>query len=386
MTRNLVFILIMLLIIYFLIPNKLEDEKEKKKEEQEITEMRGIFISYIELGNYIKNKSEEESKKNIDDIIRNTKKAKFNTLFLQVRSHMDSIYNSKLFPISKNIVLNNNKSYDILDYFIKQAKKSNIDIYAWVNPYRIDKTIDENSTYYERIKDDIKLVGDTYYLNPASSNTTKLICDGIEEIVANYKVKGIIFDDYFYPSKDIDIDNYKKENSNLSIEEYRLNKITDMLYKVNKTIKNKNKKVLFGISPEGNIDNNYNKNYLDVKKIASSNKYVDFLMPQIYYGFDNETKPFIDVYKEWNEMINDKKIKLYVALALYKSGKLDFYAKNGKEEWINNYDIIKRQVLHIREENNDSGFSIFRYDNLFNPSNYTENTVKEVENLNSILY
>ena len=49
-----------------------------------------------------------------------------------------------------------------------------------------------------------------------------------------------------------------------------------MIYQVNKTIKKENKKVLLGISPEGNIDNNYNKNYLDVGKITSNNKYIDF--------------------------------------------------------------------------------------------------------------
>ena len=299
---------------------------------------------------------------------------------------MDSIYKSNIFPVSNNIILDNGKNFDVLDYFIKKARKKGIDIYAWVNPYRINKKIDEKSNYYEKVKNDIKLVGDTYYLNPASSNTTELICNGIKEIVDNYDVKGIIFDDYFYPSKDIDLDYYQKEKNNLSIEEYRLNKISDMLYKVNNTIKKKSKNILFGISPEGNIDNNYNKNYLDIKKITSDKKYIDFIMPQIYYGFENEVKPFGSVLKEWNEIISDKRIKLYVALALYKTGKLDIYAKKGREEWINNYDVIKRQVLHIREENKDKGFSVFRYDNLFNPNNYTENTVKEVENLNSILY
>ena len=382
MTRNLVFILIILLFIYFLIP---EVTKDNNLREGKNKELRGIFVSYIELSNYIKGKSEKLSKKNIDQIINQTKNYKFNTLFLQVRSHMDSIYKSNIFPMSSNIILNDNSSFDVLDYFIKKAKENNIDIYAWVNPYRINTSIDKNCNYYERVKDDIKLVGDTYYLNPASSNTTELICDGIEEIVKKYDVKGIIFDDYFYPSKDIDVDNYNNENSNISIEEYHLNKITDMVYRVNNTIKKTNKKVLFGISPEGNIDNNYNKNFLDIKKITSDKKYIDFIMPQIYYGFENETKPFTSVLKEWNEIIKDKRINLYVALALYKSGKLDIYAKKGREEWINNYDIIKRQVLHIRKENKDMGFSIFRYDNLFNTENYTENTVKEVENLNSIL-
>lgn len=383
MTKNLVFVLIILIFIYLLIPNKYVRKDNEKNNNKEL---RGIFISYIELGNYIKGKSIEVSKKNIDEIIMNTKKTKFNTLFLQVRSHMDSIYKSEIFPVSNNIILDDNSSFDVLDYFIKKAKKSGIDIYAWVNPYRINKNVDQKSNYYEKVKDDIKLVGDTYYLNPASSNTTKLICEGIKEIVKKYDVKGIIFDDYFYPSKDIDLDSYKKDNSSLSIEEYRLNKITDMIYQVNKTIKKENKKVLFGISPEGNIDNNYNKNYLDVGKITSNNKYIDFIIPQIYYGFENEAKPFDNVLKEWNELIKDKRINLYVALALYKTGKLDIYAKKGREEWINNYDVIKRQVLHIRDNSKDKGFSIFRYDNLFNPSNYTENTVKEVENLNSILY
>ena len=383
MTRNLVLILIILLFIYFLIPDVTKDEANLRKEDNK--ELRGIFVSYIELSNYIKGKTLEASKKNIDEIIKNTKNKKFNTLFLQVRSHMNSIYKSKYFPISTDIILNDNSSFDVLDYFIKKAKKNNIDIYAWVNPYRINKSIDQNSNYYSRVKDDIKLVGDTYYLNPASDNTTELICDGIEEIVEKYDIKGVIFDDYFYPSKDIDLDSYKNENTSLSIDEYRLNKITDMIYRVNKTIKKKNKSVLFGISPEGNIDNNYNKNYLDIKKITSDNKYIDFIMPQIYYGFENETKPFDSVLNEWNEVIKDKRINLYVALALYKSGKLDLYAKKGREEWINNYDVIKRQVLHIREKNKDKGFSVFRYDNLFNPDNYTENTVKEVENLDSIL-
>ena len=382
MTKNLVLILIILLVIYTLIPDSNRKDKVIKKGNDEL---RGIFVSYIELSNYIKGKSIEESKKNIDEIINNTKKNKFNTLFLQVRSHMDSIYKSDIFPISNHIILNNNSSFDVLEYFIKKAKKEHIDIYGWVNPYRINKSIDENARYYEKVKNDIKLVGDTYYLNPASSNTTELICDGIEEIVSKYDVKGIIFDDYFYPSKDIDLDTYKEENSNLSIEEYHLNKITDMLYKVNQTIKKKNKKILFGVSPEGNIDNNYNKNFLDIKKITSDKKYIDFIMPQIYYGFENETRPFDTVLKEWNEIIKDKKIKLYVALALYKSGKIDVYAKKGRDEWINNYDVIKRQVLHIRKESKDKGFSVFRYDNLFNPNNYTENTVKEIENLNSIL-
>lgn len=55
----------------------------------------------------------------------------------------------------------------------------------------------------------IENINNTYYFNPANPKVESLIVKGIEEIVAKYKIKGIIFDDYFYPSNDIDLDYYK---------------------------------------------------------------------------------------------------------------------------------------------------------------------------------
>ena len=104
-----------------------------------------------------------------------------------------------------------------------------------------------------------------------------------------------------------------------------------------------------------------------------------------YYGFENETKPFEKVLKEWEEVVTDKNIKLLAALAFYKTGTIDKYAKKGEYEWINNTDIIKREVLKIREEKDYSGFSIFRYDNLFNEENMNENSKKEKSSLNEIM-
>jgi uncharacterized lipoprotein YddW (UPF0748 family) len=158
-----------------------------------------------------------------------------------------------------------------------------------------------------------------------------------------------------------------------------------MVLEVNKKIKSINKNVLFGISPDGNIENNYNKEFADVKKWTQSNLYIDFIMPQIYYGFENETKPFESVLTEWNKIINKDKVKYQVALAFYKTGKEDTYAKKGKEEWLNNNDIMKREVLKIREKKYCEGFSFFRYDNLFNEELMNEISKKERLNLKEIM-
>ena len=44
-------------------------------------------------------------------------------------------------------------------------------------------------------------------------------------------------------------------------------------------------------------------------------------------------------------------VELYVGMALYKIGlKSDTYAGNGKTEWLNNNDIIKREVEYLRQK------------------------------------
>ena len=262
--KKIIYVLVVMFFIatFFIIGNR-EKEIVSSFEKEEI---KAIFLSYIEINKYIKNNS--LSKNNIDLIINNLSKDNFNLVLLHVRSFSDSIYNSKIFPNYLNV------EYDVLEYFIKKAHSKNIMVHAWINPYRIssDKNfvIEKNHPAYDFLNtNSIKRLDNGVYYNPASLDVTDLIVSGVEEIVSNYDVDGIIFDDYFYPSKDIDNDDYllyKDSGGNLSLSEYRLNNISSMIERVYLSIKNINKNVLFGISPQGNISNNYNNEYLDVKK------------------------------------------------------------------------------------------------------------------------
>ncbi len=340
-------------------------------------ESRGIFISYIECLNHLKNKSEIETKSEINNIIDNVKKYHFNRIYLQVRPFSDSIYNSEIFPSSYTIVSSqgDKPSIDVLAYFISQAKKNNIELYAWINPYRISndtnttKLSNTNPAYKWLNTNNVKIIKDKgIFYNPSSEEVINLIIEGVKEIVRNYKIDGILLDDYFYPDDTIDLENYQKVASQISLTDYRLNKVNELVSGIYKSIKEINNKIQFGISPDGNLDNNYNIHYADVKTWLSEDGYIDYIMPQLYYGFNNETRPFIKTLNEWNSLIKND-TKLITALSLYKAGTIDKYAKAGKYEWIENSNIIRKQIQVARNIINYTGYAIFRYDYFINNNN-----------------
>lgn len=361
------------------------------QEETSLEEVKAVFISYIEINEYIKNDNYEISKSNIRKIINNIKNMNLNTIILQVRAASDSIYNSKIYPKSLYLVEEEKDSYyDVLDYFIEEAHKYNVKIIAWINPYRVRTTnnIESISKYnpaYKYINTDTLYIENGIYYNPSKKEVTDLIVKGVEELL-EYKIDGLLFDDYFYPSTKIDEKDYQEyinSNDYVSPENYRLDVINNMVKKVYKKCKAKN--IPFGISPDGNIDNNYNTHYADIKTWMSKDGYIDFIMPQIYYGFYNSSRSYLNTLNEWESYLVNENIDLYVALAFYKIGQYDKYAKSGSNEWLENDNIIMREILLSRNVNKYKGFALFRYDNIFNENVFTNNTVKEIENLKKII-
>lgn len=389
--KKIILIIFLFLVGCLVIFNKNNDNKERKIESSD--EKRGIFVSYIDLSKYIKNSNSDISQNNIIKLLDNVSSLNFNMIVLQVVSFSDSIYKSNIYPWSSVISSYEgvDPGYDVLDYFIKKAHERGILVYIWINPYRVRSSnnidsITESNPAFKYIGTDTLYVNNGIYYNPAKKEVEDLIVSGVEEVVSNYKIDGLLFDDYFYPSLDVsrnDYEAYLKENVNITFNEYRLLIINRLVERVHKVCKKHD--VLFGISPDGNIENNYNKVFADVKLWLNSDKYVDFIMPQVYYGFHNEAKPFLKTVHNWNNLIKNNKITLYVALAFYKVGSIDNYAKTGRLEWQINNDIIMKEILLSRNLKYYKGFVLFRYGNLFDEELYTEATVKEIENMQKIV-
>ncbi len=373
MKKNILIIAVTVVAAFWLLSSHTETETKTKDTAQKIdTENRGVFISYIEYLNYFHEQSNEVIQKQIDDMIETIKQYHLNQIYLQVRPFSDSIYPSNIFPYSHTISGKQGESidFDILDYIIEKAHTQNIEVHAWINPYRISNYTDlsflseENPAYKWLNTNHVKIIeGKGIYYNPASEEVIDLIIEGVEEIIKRYDVDGILLDDYFYPDDTIDLENYEEVKNTISITDFRLSKVNELISGIYQTIKKENKDIQFGISPDGNIQNNYEIHYADVKKWLKEDGYIDYIMPQLYYGFLHETKPFIQTINEWNDLITNQ-VKLKVALSLYKIGEEDLYAKKGKTEWQDYTNIIRKQIQVSRKIQKYDGYVLFRYDYL----------------------
>ena len=360
------------------------------------TEMRAIWISYIDMANIIKNKTESQFRTNFEKVCKNSVEYGLNTLIVHVRPFSDAYYKSDIFPWSSTITgtQGQNPGFDPLKIMVDLAHKYNLKIEAWINPYRVataSVTISKGNPAYKWLDTDkVQKVDGNYFYNPADKDVMQLIVDGVVEIVENYDVDGIHFDDYFYPTTSTSFDSsyyseYKNSGGTLSLENFRRNNVTTLLEKVYNAVKAIDPSVTFGISPNGNNNTNYNSLYLDIEDVVESGC-VDYICPQIYFGFNHGSLPYKSTVDQWSSYVKNSSVKIYIGLAAYKVGASDQWAGTGKSEWTQSTDILKRQVQYLRSTGNCDGFMLYCYSSLFAPeSSVAAHAEKEKNNLGSIL-
>ena len=366
-------LIILSIIIFFVIDATISYAKQKNTiKKQDDNEIRAVYVSYLEYLNLFYGNSKTINQIKIDKMIDKIKDRNINLILLHVSPFSDSIYESKLFPYSYTLtgIEGKNPGFDYLDYFIKSSHSKNIKVHAWINPYRIsfdndiNKLSDKNPAKRLINTSSIKIDAKGIYYNPSSEVVKNLIIRQVEEIIDKYQVDGIHFDDYFYIQDDIDkleYTNYINNGGELSLKEFRLNNTNDLIRKVYQVIKRKNNNIIFSIAPDGNINNNYLYHYADIKTWISNTGYIDMIMPQLYYGFKNEYSPFEKTLSNWLDLCTNKDIKVVPVLASYKVGEIDNGAGSGKNEWIEDDNIIANQI-RIIQNYKLHGYALFRYD------------------------
>lgn len=353
------------------------------------SEVKGIWISYIELAGLSSN-SESSFRCSIGSVYDNCAALGINTVFVHVRSHSDAYYESDYYPRTKYL----GGSYDPLPIMIDEAHKRGLSFQAWINPLRgcsvSDIGRESGFPIYDWAGGETRLVevNNYYYLNPAYDEVIDLISKGAAEIAAKYDVDGLHIDDYFYPTTETWFDDEAyRASPYTSLSEFRLANCDKLVSSLYSAVKSANSTAIFGVSPQGNYQNNYVYMYADVEKWCTQSGYLDYIMPQVYFGFKNAAQPFSDAVRQWDNIASKGKIPLIVGLSPSKIGTEDGWGGTyGRYEWINDKDILKRQFMESSEAMSYGGICLYSYNSIFNADSDVKDQVdQEVSALKSVM-
>ena len=348
--------------------------------------VKAVWFAYLDIDTMLSGATEAEFTEAISEAFSYVLSLGCNTVYVHVRAFGDAYYYSDYYPFTAAYsgTVGDKPSYDPLEIMITEAHKLGLSFHAWVNPMRTTtksnyKSMSSSYTlkqwYSSSTTNGTYLVYDSdtgyYWLSPAYSAVRELICAGIAEIVSNYNVDGIHIDDYFYPTTDESFDSLAfsvSGSSNLS--QWRRDTVSQLVSEIYSTVKSCNSSVLFGVSPQGNLDNNLNKLYADVELWCSTSGYLDYIVPQIYYGYSG-TLPFDTTAVQWDSIVTSSTVKLICGIAAYKVGTTT--------EWSSG-SMLSTQTDYISSLSGYSGCAYYRYGSLVADSSDTLLS-KEITNL-----
>ena len=288
-------------------------------------EWKAIWLSQFDMqpiytdGN--KQRDEADFRARMEQVLDNVIRDGFNTVILQLRPYADSIYPSEICPPSKYSVgtYAGEFTYDPVAIIMELCKERNLSVHGWINPMRgmsedelkqVDDKYLIKQWYNDSSKkgDYIVYVKSNWYLNIAHPEVRKLICDGAAEILAKYEMDGIHMDDYFYPTTDPSFDSkaynaYKSSGGSLSLAEWRKDALSTLVAELYATVKTHDLRALYGISPAGNINTVRDSHYADVDTWCANPGYIDYIMPQVYFGFEHANWAFDKTCNIWQDII-----------------------------------------------------------------------------------
>ena len=286
--------------------------------------------------------SSEEQKAEFCRLLDEFQMNKINCVIVQIRASGDAFYPSKYAPWSEFLTGTQGKSpgYDPLQYMVQECHKRNMEFHAWLNPFRAVSSIKfsnvSDGNVYKKHPDWFFTYGQSIYFNPGIKEVRQHILNIIGEVVHNYDIDAIHFDDYFYPytleGENIgDAKTYEKNKKGfLSINDWRRNNINELIRETAKFIKFTKSHVKFGVSPlaiwrnikqdplgsqTASAQTSYDNLYCDTKMWIDKG-WVDYVVPQLYWSIKSEYTGYSKLLQWWTS--HSYKGHIYIGQALYR--------------------------------------------------------------------
>lgn len=357
-------------------------------------EFRGIWIANVGNVDWPSQKglSAEEQQQELIDLLDLIKRQGLNAVFFQIRNACDAVYESNLEPWSEWLTGQQGKSpgYDPLAFAIQECRKRNLEIHAWMNPYRAVTDIRSASlapTHVARTRPDVLLAyGPLRLLDPGRPEVRSFVTRVVMDVVRRYDIDGIHFDDYFYPypQKGLTLNDnatftnhnrgmtnradWRRDNVNLLIEA-----VSDSIHRVKPWVK-------FGVSPFGIWKNRvssssegsdsrgfeaFSGNFADSRKWVDEG-WVDYIAPQVYWSMGNGRANYSTIVPWWSENVSEQ--HLYIGHGVYKV--------NSDANWRKPLEV-PNQIQYNRTFPNVQGSILFSAKTLRNNPNRVSDALLE---------
>lgn len=336
--------------------------------------------------------SADQQKAEMTCLLDSLKDNNFNAVNFQVRSMCDAMYKSSLEPWSSYLTGTRGKDpgYDPLQFVVDECHKRGMEAHAWVNPYRFSTGSNWSTTQDAELKSGGHLLtyGSTVILDPGQQWTIDRIVAVCRELVTNYDLDGILYDDYFYPngipttSSAGDYQEWQDSGTTLSFGDWRRDNVNRMVKAVHDMIQTEKPWVRFGISPAGvactsstvaakygvepssGSDWQYNGIFSDPLAWYSA-KSVDFISPQVYWTIGYSAADFSKITPWWGTVANKFGRHVYISNSI---SSLTSTSTGSLAPGLSEVEAAKSPVMKASGSNSDS------YDEFVNEVEMTRST------------
>jgi len=250
--------------------------------------------------------SVEAQKQKLISYLDDFKSGNLNSIIFQIRPECDALYQSNIEPWSYWLTGQQGRApdpfYDPLEMAVEEAHKRGLELQAWFNPYRAERTVGYYGTSPEHVVNKhpewILDFTTLKILNPGIPAVRDYITSVVMDVVRRYDIDGVHLDDYFYPYPPNQITNQDNAtfqqypNGFTNIGDWRRNNVNMLMKMLQDSIKAEKPWVRFGISPFGIWKNGvppgisgmdaYNVIYADPMNWLHVGS-VDYLTPQLYW-------------------------------------------------------------------------------------------------------
>jgi uncharacterized lipoprotein YddW (UPF0748 family) len=326
----------------------------------------------------------QTQKSELIDIINQHQAQGINAIFFQVRPTADAFYAKGEEPWSQYLTGKQGQApypfYDPLQFAIEECHKRGMELHAWFNPYRATfegKQENISANHISKLKPEwfFKYDGKMLF-NPGLPEVRAYINKVILNVVNNYDVDGIHFDDYFYPYAVkgqivSDLEAFILHNNGIKdIKDWRRNNVNLLIHELSDSIHAHKKFMKFGISPFGIWKNksqdpegsetaggdSFYGQFAD-SKLWIEQGWVDYINPQIYWSFETRAAPHANLVDWWSNNTFGK--HLYIGLGAYRINAInDISWRNPKQ--------MPKQIEYSRANNRVQGNVFFSSKSLNN--------------------